>query len=163
ARESTARHEQASDAVGQQLAYGRFSVQPASRRHPQGRREPAGAEAPAGPAQPPRPAEGRAGSESEGDAAAAGRRGAAGEAGREACGRAASTALRLVFPGVDRVAAGQSSIGTRSGSTFQISRMYSRIARSDENLPIRAALTIDMRVQRSRSRHAASTRAWHSS
>ena len=46
-------------------------------------------------------------------------------------------------------------IGT--GFTFQMRSLYSRIARSDENLPARATLSIDIRVQRSGSRNASST------
>src|SRR5262249_27439345 len=147
-------------------------VQPAASGRSQGRSEPAGTEAPAGPAEPPRPAEKRTGGPGEGDAAWARRRGAAAPAaGRAAGARDAgrakggggkedrAAALRLVLPGVDGVAAGQSSIGTGSGATSQISRMYSRIARSEENFPMRAAFRIDIRVHRSRSRHAESTRA----
>ena len=47
-----------------------------------------------------------------------------------------------------------------TGRTFQISSQYSRIARSEENLPARAVLRIDMRVQRSGSFQAALTRSW---
>jgi hypothetical protein len=47
------------------------------------------------------------------------------------------------------------------GFAFQIAAQYSRIARSDENLPARAVLRIDMCVQRSTSFHAALTRSWH--
>ena len=52
------------------------------------------------------------------------------------------------------------SIGT--ACTRQMSRQYSRIVRSEENLPVRAALRIDMRVQRSRSRYTSLTPFWHS-
>jgi hypothetical protein len=37
------------------------------------------------------------------------------------------------------------------GLTFQMSRQYSRMERSDENRPTREQLTIDMRVQLFRS------------
>ena len=37
-------------------------------------------------------------------------------------------------------------ITTRTGLIFQMSSQYSRMARSDENLPMRAVLRIDMRV-----------------
>jgi hypothetical protein len=40
---------------------------------------------------------------------------------------------------------------TLTGPTRQISAQYSRIERSEENLPLFAQLTIDMRVQCSRS------------
>ena len=39
------------------------------------------------------------------------------------------------------------SIATFTGAIFQIESQYSRIARSEENLPARAVLRIDMRVQ----------------
>jgi len=51
------------------------------------------------------------------------------------------------------------SVVTRVGDTFQIFSQYSRMARSEENLPARAVLSIDMRVQRSWSAHAALTRS----
>ena len=44
------------------------------------------------------------------------------------------------------------SNSTAIGFTFQIRAAYSPIERSDENIPERAVLRIDMRVQRSVSR-----------
>lgn len=46
---------------------------------------------------------------------------------------------------------------TRTGSSFQMSRAYSAIVRSLENLPMRAVLRIAIFAQRGRSRNAAST------
>src|SRR5574337_383705 len=46
---------------------------------------------------------------------------------------------------------------TVTGCTFQISSQYSSMARSDENLPLRAVFRIDMRVHLSVSCHAAPT------
>src|SRR5208282_489689 len=43
------------------------------------------------------------------------------------------------------------SISTLTGLALQISSQYSRIARSEENLPVRAILRIDIRVQLSPS------------
>ena len=57
------------------------------------------------------------------------------------------------------MADGQSS-AILTGGTFQMRSQYSRIDRSEENLPERAVFRIDMRVQRGGSRQAASTRAW---
>src|ERR1019366_507926 len=51
---------------------------------------------------------------------------------------------------------------TGTGLDCQISAQYSRIVRSEENLPERAVFRIDMRVQRSPSRKAASTCCWQS-
>src|SRR5712671_3196805 len=51
---------------------------------------------------------------------------------------------------------------TLTGSSFQMSRAYSEIVRSLENLPIRAVLRIAIRAQRAGSRNAASTFLWHS-
>ena len=51
---------------------------------------------------------------------------------------------------------------TVTGRTFQMSSQYSAIARSDENLPLRAVFRIDIRVHASRSCHAALTRSWQS-
>src|SRR5450755_3120339 len=51
---------------------------------------------------------------------------------------------------------------TGTGLDCQISAQYSRIVRSEENLPERAVFRIDMRVQRSLSRKAASTCCWQS-
>ena len=48
------------------------------------------------------------------------------------------------------------------GATFQMSRQYSRIERSDEKRPTRAQLRMDMRVQALRSAYAWLTRSWHS-
>ena len=42
---------------------------------------------------------------------------------------------------------------TGTGRTFQISLAYSRMARSEENRPMRATLSIDMRVQCSELRY----------
>ena len=59
-------------------------------------------------------------------------------------------ALAAAFAGI--MAAfylGNMSFGT--GLIFQISSAYSRIVRSEENLPVRATLRIAIRVQRSRS------------
>ena len=57
---------------------------------------------------------------------------------------------------------GPSHHSTDSGVTCQISSQYSLMARSDENLPLRAVLRIDIRVQRSTSCQAELTRSWHS-
>ena len=43
-------------------------------------------------------------------------------------------------------------IFTGTGAAFHISRQYSSMVRSDENLPMRATLRIDIRVQRRTSR-----------
>jgi hypothetical protein len=43
-----------------------------------------------------------------------------------------------------------------------MSSQYSSIARSDENLPLRAVFRIDIRVHAEVSCHAALTRSWHS-
>jgi hypothetical protein len=51
---------------------------------------------------------------------------------------------------------------TVTGWTFQMSSQYSVMDRSDENLPLRAVLRIDIRVHASVSCHAALTRPWHS-
>src|ERR1039458_3822548 len=51
---------------------------------------------------------------------------------------------------------------TGTGLDCQISAQYSRIVRSEENLPERAVFRIDMRVQRSPSQKAASTCCWQS-
>ena len=48
------------------------------------------------------------------------------------------------------------------GSTSQTFSQYSRMARSEENLPIRAALRIDIRVQRLSSRKMLPTSSWRS-
>src|SRR4029450_8902253 len=48
------------------------------------------------------------------------------------------------------------------GLTFQMSRQYSRIERSDEKRPTRALLRMDMRVQAFRSEYAWLTGCWHS-
>ena len=63
-----------------------------------------------------------------------------------------------VQPGADPVA----QVRTFIGGTFQIWSQYSRMDRSEENLPLRAALRIDILDQVSRSFHAWSTRSWHS-
>ena len=58
-----------------------------------------------------------------------------------------------------------SSDSSRTGTGFacQMSRAYSRMVRSEENIPERALLRIDMRTQESMSRIArADTRCWHS-
>jgi hypothetical protein len=47
-----------------------------------------------------------------------------------------------------------------SGQTFQISSQYSVMARSDENLPLRAVFRMDIFVHDSVSCHAALTRSW---
>ena len=44
---------------------------------------------------------------------------------------------------------------TVSGQTFQMSSQYSAMARSDENLPLRAVFRMDILVQDSLSCHAA--------
>jgi hypothetical protein len=49
---------------------------------------------------------------------------------------------------------------TVSGQTFQMSSQYSAIARSDENLPLRAVFRMDIFVHESLSRHEALTRSW---
>src|SRR5690242_19585684 len=49
---------------------------------------------------------------------------------------------------------------TGDAATCQMSSQYSRMARSDENLPLRAVLRIDIRVHRSTSCHAAPTCSW---
>ena len=49
-----------------------------------------------------------------------------------------------------------------TGSTFQISRAYSLMARSLENFPIRAVFKMAIFDQRDFSRKAASTFFWHS-
>ena len=59
-----------------------------------------------------------------------------------------------------RAPPGQTS--TVTGRTFQIWSQYSAIARSDENVPLRAVFKIDIRVQASVSRHAAPTLCWQS-
>ena len=51
---------------------------------------------------------------------------------------------------------------TVTGLTFQMSWQYSTMARSDENLPLRAVFRIDIRVQASVSCQAALTRSWQS-
>jgi hypothetical protein len=51
---------------------------------------------------------------------------------------------------------------TVSGQTCQMSSQYSAIARSDENLPLRAVFRIDIFVHDSPSSHAALTSSWHS-
>ena len=50
---------------------------------------------------------------------------------------------------------------TVTGPTFQMSSQYCAIARSEENLPLRAAFRIDMRDHASLSCHAAATVSWH--
>jgi hypothetical protein len=49
---------------------------------------------------------------------------------------------------------------TVSGQTFQMSSQYSAMARSDENLPLRAVFRIDIFVHASLSSHAALTCSW---
>ena len=51
---------------------------------------------------------------------------------------------------------------TVSGETFQMSSQYSAIARSEENLPLRAVFRIDICVHASLSCHAALTWSWQS-
>ena len=53
-------------------------------------------------------------------------------------------------------------IFTVSGQTFQMSSQYSAIARSEENLPLRAVFRMDIFVHDSPSSHAALTRSWQS-
>ena len=53
-------------------------------------------------------------------------------------------------------------IFTVSGWTFQISSQYSAMARSDENLPLRAVFKMDIFVHASLSCHAALTWSWQS-
>ena len=57
---------------------------------------------------------------------------------------AAQRPFRLGVPDQEDLAHGQLS----TGSTCQMSRQYSRIARSDEKRPTRAQFRIDIRVQR---------------
>ena len=51
---------------------------------------------------------------------------------------------------------------TVSGQTFQMSSQYSAMARSDENLPLRAVFRMDIFVHDSLSCHAALTCCWQS-
>ena len=51
---------------------------------------------------------------------------------------------------------------TDIGRTPQISSQYSLIARSEENLPLRAVLRIDIRDQASSSTHTLLTSSWQS-
>ena len=56
----------------------------------------------------------------------------------------------------------QSASPTSSGFTFQMFSQYSRMARSDENPPIRATLRIDLRSQSAASSQQRLTASWHS-
>lgn len=67
------------------------------------------------------------------------------------CGGTSTTATRA------RLAEGQ-TIGTRL--TFQMSSQYSAMARSDENLPLRAVLRIDIRSQAAPLRQVSLTSFW---
>ena len=49
-----------------------------------------------------------------------------------------------------------------SGQTLQMSSQYSAMARSDENLPLRAVFRMDIFVHNSLSWHAALTWSWQS-
>ena len=49
---------------------------------------------------------------------------------------------------------------TVSGQTLQMSSQYSAMARSDENLPLRAVFKMDIFVHLSRSCQAALTCSW---
>ena len=71
----------------------------------------------------------------------------------------AENEIRVESGGMRQRSPAPQSIATFVGDTFQICSQYSRIALSEENLPARAVLRIDMRVQRSGSPHAASTRS----
>jgi hypothetical protein len=75
----------------------------------------------------------------------------AGPATRQCCFRCASLFMRF-----------SRYTSTLIGPTFQMSSQYSAMARSEENLPLRAALRIDMRDHASASCQAALTRAWQS-
>jgi len=71
----------------------------------------------------------------------------------------AENKIRVESGGMRQRCPAPQSIATFVGDTFQIFSQYSRIALSEENLPARAVLQIDMRVQRSGFLHAASTRS----